>query len=264
MAIDSISTNNSYANFNNRQLDSTNESLASGSRINRSADDPAGQAVVTAMTSQINVQDQGVRNANDGVNLMQTADGALENIQSQIQTLTGLSVQAMNGTYNDSQRQAMNQQFTQTLQGIDQIAQTTQFNGMNLLNGENASVNIALGGSQNELQLADMTNGSTGLSGLSLNSADDARAANEMLTTVMEGLQETRSSMGAQQNALTTAADNLMNQNVNTQASRAQINDTDYAKAVTEQTREQVLQQAQIAMQAQSNQSQSDVLALLN
>jgi flagellin len=263
MAIDSINTNPTYTGYN-RQVDSATESLTSGRRINNSGDDAAGQAIVTAMTSQINAQDQGVRNANDGINLMQTAGGATQNIQSQLQTLSTLSIQAMNGTYNDSQRQAMNAQFNQTLQGIDQIAQNTQFNGMNLLNGDTNNVNIALGESSSELTMADLSNANTGLNGLSLNTAADAETAYDQISQTMGTLEDTLASFGAQQNALTSSAENLMNQNVNTQASRSQINDTDYAQAVTEQSRQQILQQAQVAMQAQSNRSQGDVLALLS
>lgn len=263
MAIESINNQNNFVS-SNVQPSASAQALASGSRINQSADDPSGQAVVTAMTSQINMQDQGVRNANDGINMMQTADGAMQNMASQMQTLSGLSVQAMNGTYNESQRQAMNQQFMQTVQGIEQIAQTTQFNGMNLLNGENSELSIALGDSDSKVSMFDFSNANTGLDGLNLSSPSAARAANDALTEVMDQLKESQATVGAQQNGLTSAAENLMSQNVNTQASRAQINDTDYAQSVTERTREQVLQQAQIAMQAQSNQSQGDVLQLLS
>lgn len=245
-------------------INQTNQSMASGIRINQSADDSSGQAVVTALTSQINTQDMSVQNANSGISLLQTADGAGSSINSYLMRMNELAVQASSGTLNNSQRNMLNQEFQQNLQGINQIAGTTSFNGQNLLNGDTSNMNIALGDSNTTLNLPNMTSDGLAISGLSINNPTNASTALESLATAIEQIGSQRANFGAQQNGLTAYIDNAQTQNINSNASRSQINDTNYAQAVTNQVKQNILQDSAIAMQAQNNQSRASVLQLLN
>lgn len=257
MSIESIS------NYNATTYASLQQSLTSGSRINHTADDAAGQAVVTALSTQINQQDVATRNANDGISALQIADGTGENVSTQLQRLGELAVQAQNGTYSAAQRQALNQEFQQGLEAINQSVGQASFNGTNLLDGSQSSFNIGLGDSSSTLNFPDLTTSGQGLAGLDISSSTNANAAYSTITTALENLATSRSQLGAQQNGLSSAIDNIATQNVNTSRSRSQINDTDYAQAITDLNRQQVLQQSGIAMQSQSNQDRYNVLQLL-
>lgn len=246
-------------------VSSTTESLISGSRVNSAADNPAGLAVVTALTTQINTQDMATRNANDGISMLQTADGATEAIGASLQRMNELSLQATNGTYNASQRQMMNIEFQQNLQSIGQIAETTSFNGNKLLNGDSASMNIALGSdSSSSLTLPNLSSAGLSIDGLDITNPANSALATEGLTAALEQLTTARSEFGAQQNGLSQSINNFETQNINSMASRSQISDTDFAKASAEQARQNILNQSQIAMQSQGTQSKAAVLQLLN
>ena len=141
-----INTNMGAINAN-RVLDATTreqsvamERLTSGLRINKAADDAAGLAVATGMTTQVMGTDQAVRNANDGISLIQTVDGATEEIVNMMQRMRELSVQALNGTYNAENRAQMNEEFTQLQGEIDRVAKTTKFNEVSIMNGSNTTV----------------------------------------------------------------------------------------------------------------------------
>jgi len=242
----------------------TTQSLATGSRINGAADDAAGLAVVAGMTSQINAQDMGTRNANDGVSMLQTADGASESIGSSLQRMKELSIQSMNGTYSDSQRQMMNLEFQQNLQGISQIAETTSFNGNKLLNGDSASMEIALGSdSSSSLTLPNLSSAGLSIDGLDLSNPANAALAAEGITAALETLATARGEFGAQQNGLSSAIEGIESQSINVMSSRSQISDTDFAKASSEQAKQNILNQSAIAMQSQGMQSKAAVLQLL-
>lgn len=242
----------------------TAQSLASGQRINQTADDAAGQAVVTSFTSQINTQDMATRNANDGISALQTADGASASITSYLQRMNELSLQAANGTLNDSQRSALNQEFQQNLQGINQVAESTSFNNQNLLNGDTTNLSIALGDTSTTLNLPNFTSDGLAINGLDISSLGGASSALESITTALEQISTQRSEFGAQQNGLSSAVSNIQNQNTNAYAARSQINDSDYARSITEQVRQNILQDSAIAMQGQNNQSKASILQLLN
>ncbi|MDX1795162.1 MAG: flagellin [Hydrogenovibrio sp.] len=256
MSIDSIS---SY----NPAVSSIQQSLTSGNRINSSADDAAGQAVVTALTTQIDQQSVATRNANDGISLLQTADGIGGNIVDQLQRLNELAVQAQNGTYNATQRGTLNAEFQQGLKSIDQFVSQAKFNGVNLLDGSQPTLNISFGDSSNTLNLPNLTTNGLALNGLDITSSANAGNAVSSIATALETLGTRRSQLGAQQNGLASAVENFANQNVNAQQSRSQINDTNYAKAITELAKQNVLTQSSIAMQSQSNQNKAYVTQLL-
>ena len=264
MAITAYNPTSTDYGYSNTSLNSINQSLTSGSRINSSADDPSGLAIITAMSSQITAENVGAQNALTGISMLQTADGASESITTALQRMSELSLQAQNGTMNPSQRQALDAEFQQNLQEIGRIAESTQFNGQNILNGDVSSVNIQMGDSSNALAMPNLMTDVLGIDGLSLSDAAGASTAYEGLATALETVTTARSEFGAQQNGLQAGAENLMNQSINTQASRSQIGDTNYASAISEQMRERTLQDAQIMMQAQKNQNQGSVLQLLS
>lgn len=263
MAIDS--TSGISQNFYVSNLNNINEQLTSGQRLNQAADGAADQAVVTGLTSQINAQDIAVQNANSGINLVQTADGASQQISESLQRLRELSVQALNGTLSTQQRDLLDTEFQQGLESIQQISENTQFNDINLLDGSNNDINIALGdnGSSN-IELPDLTLQNLGLDGSNISSAETASNALNGLDTAIEQLSTAQAQFGAQQNGLASSVNDIQNQNINANNARSQINDTNYARALTDQTRLNILQDASIAMQSQQNQSRSSVLQLLN
>jgi len=216
-------------------------------------------------SSKIKDQDIGVQNANAGINLLQTADGASNSITQQLQRLSELSLQAQNGTYSDAQRSMLDQEFQQGLKSINQFAESTSFNGIKLLNADTPAIDIALGpDNTSTLQLPDLTTNSLGLTGTDISTNSNAEAVQSQITDVLGLISDSRAQLGSQQNGLVSAANNLMNQNVNSQSTRSQINDTDYAKTVTDQARQQVLNNASVAMLAQRNQNYGNVLPLLN
>lgn len=256
MAIDSISPVFSV------QATYALEPLASGQRINRSADDPAGQAVATGFTSQIRQMDVAGYNANAGINLLQTADGVTSSIVEQAQRMRELSLQSL-GTVNEAQRSALNAEFQQGIQSIAQMTQSAQFNGIPLLDNQTPSLSIALGESSSELSLPDLTPDALGLNGLDLSSSGNAQAALDQLGLVLDGLSDQRAGFGAQQNGLLSSVSQMAQANENAMASRSQISDADMARAVVQQTRQQILDQAGIAMQSHRQQSDANAIQLL-
>jgi flagellin len=256
-----LSINSLYSS----NLSSVNQSLSSGQRINSASDDPAGLAILSTLNTQINAQDMGVQNANTGVSMLQTADGASDMITQSLQRMNELSLQAMNGTLNTSQRDMLNNEFQQNLQNINQIVESTSFNGQTLLNGDMSSVNIALGADSNStLTLPTLTTDVLSITGLSIADPANASTALAGISTAIEQVSTSRSEFGAQQNGLTSSIDNIQNQNVASYATKSQLSDTDFAKAIAEQSRQNILNESAIAMQSQGNQSKAAVLQLLS
>lgn len=244
-------------------VSSSAASMTSGLQINRSADNPAGLAVASGMTTDINSKSVGMRNASDGIQLLQTADGATQSMTANLQRMYELTLQSMNGTLNASQRNSLNNEFQQNLQALEQMAETTQFNGVRLLNGENPQINIALGDSSTSLNMPTLTNDAMGLTGLDISNPANAGAALDALRQATESLSSSQAQLGAQQNGLYAASSNMAIGQQNDLASRSQIMDTDFARASMNKAREDVLNQAGLMMMAQSNQNQANVLQLL-
>lgn len=259
MSVDSInSVGSPYSPYN-----SVTQSLNSGKQINSSADNAAGLAVATGMTTEIMGQSVGMRNANDGMSLLQTADGATRGMTASVQRMYELSVQAMNGTLNASQRNMLNQEFQQNLQEINRTATTTKFNDISLLDGANPQIDIALGDSKSTLNLPTLTSDALGLTGMDITDPANAGTAMEALLNATDMLSTSQAEFGAQQNGLYSAVSNMATEQQNAYASRSQIMDTDFARASTDRARNDVLMQASIMMQAQGNQDKSNVLQLL-
>ena len=255
---------------NNRTLGKSMEQLSTGKRINSAADDAAGLAIGNRMTAQIKALDQSVRNANDGISMMQTAEGATKEITSMLQRMRELSVQAANDSYSAGDRTAIAGEMTQLTSEVTRIASNTQWNGMSILSGATAysSMTFQVGTegdatSAITVGFSAMSAGALTISALSVSTSVQAQASIELLDTAITAVDTFRSGLGARINRLTSAADNLANVALNTSASRSQIEDTDYAQATTELAKSQIIQQAATAMLAQANQAPQSVLSLL-
>ena len=271
---------------NERAMSQAMERLSTGQRINSAGDDAAGLAISSRMTSQVNGLNMAVRNANDAVSLVQTADGALVEVTNMLQRMRELAVQAASGTMSSTDKTALNTEFEALTTEIERVADNTQWNGTNLLNGAsafsfqvgaNASQTISVTIADFETEEASMTSGifealADGVtsnndgSGDDLDSLDLTSAASTAITyidTALGRVDAHRATLGATINRLEYAADNLANVSQNTSASRSRILDADYASETTELARTQIIQQAATAMLSQANQQAQSVLALL-
>ncbi|NVE93313.1 flagellin N-terminal helical domain-containing protein [Altererythrobacter lutimaris] len=243
------------------------ERLSTGQRINGAKDDAAGLAIATTMTSDIRAMNQGVRNANDGIALAQTAEGALDEVTNMLQRVRELAVQSRNGTYDATDRGYMNAEVSQLQEQIADVLANTQFNGVGVFSttaGTDVTVDIATSATET------VTLTSTAIDGTNLSAAaldvTTAALADTTITNVDSALDEvsgTRASLGAGQNRLESAIANLTTNVTNLTDARSRIMDTDYSAETTQLAKAQILSQASTAMLAQANQSQQNVLSLL-
>lgn len=266
---------------NNRSLSKAMERLSTGSRINGAADDAAGLAISNKMTAQVRGLDQAVRNANDGISLLQTADGATKEITNMLQRMRELAVQAATDTNTTDDRTALNSEVTALSGEITRIAENTQWNGMKIFTSSTvatAKSQVGVDGAA-KLHVSANTGDSAVISvdfktqvmdaeGLGVDVVDvktqtDATTAIGLIDTALKNVDSTRSTYGATINRLNYAADNLTNVSQNTAASRSRIQDTDYAATTTELARTQIISQAATAMLAQANQAPQTVMSLL-
>lgn len=274
-----INTNNSSNNAvrlldkTQRSQDITMQRLTSGLRINSSKDDAAGLSVVTNMTTQIRGLDMAVRNANDGLSLVQTLDAATEEVTNMMQRMRDLGIQAQNGTYTSAQRADMNVEFQQLASEMGRIASATKFNGVPIFSGgtmtsmsfhvgwENGTANRIGSG---QLIMSQSLNGMAGsLRTQTVSTRGGASAAVSLLNDKLSQVQTARATWGAIMNRLDYTLNNLQSVKVNTESSRSRIQDTDYAKEAANLARTQVLQQAGMSMLSQSNQNSQSVMSLL-
>jgi len=268
--VKSIVAQNALA-VNNRSLSKAMEQLSTGKRINTAADDAAGLAITDRMTAQIRALNQSIRNANDAVSMMQTAEGATNEISNMLQRMRELAVQSANDSYGTNDRSALQTENDQLKEEITRIANNTQWNGMSVLNGNIGSAGVVTFqvGTQGdatssitvEFKALDAT--TLTVDSLQLDSNANAQAAIGKLDTAIQTVDTFRATLGAKINRMTSAADNLSNVSMNTSASRSRIMDADYAQATTELARSQIIQQAATAMLAQANQQPQAVLSLL-
>jgi flagellin len=257
---------------NGRAMANTMESLSTGSRINKASDDAAGLSIRENMTAQIKGLNAAVRNANDAISMLQTADGALNEVADMLQRMRELGTLAQNDTYSTAQRVAMNDEFTQLQSEIDRIADNTQWNNMNLLDGTGGNwgggslFTFQVGANAGQtisVAIAGMGIASLGISAVSIGTVTDARDAVTALDDAISVLNTRRSVIGSVINRLTHAVDNLTNVSQNATESRSRVTDTDYATATSELARTQIIQQAATAILAQANQQPQMVLSLL-
>jgi len=261
---------------NARNMSATMEQLSTGRRINSAKDDAAGLAIGQNMTAQVRGLDQAVRNLNDGVNLLQTAEGALNETTNMLQRMRELAVQAASGTYSTTQRGYLQTEFLALNSQIDKIASETTWNGYTVLTGTTGgtttgtfsfqsgqtsgqTIDVAIGG----MTISGLGLTATASTGIALSSAASASAAIATIDAAINTVNSQRATIGASINRMTYAVDNITNISSNISASRSTIMDTDYAAASTNLSKNQIIQQAATAMLAQANQQPQSVLSLL-
>lgn len=252
-----------------REMATSMERLTSGLRINRTADDAAGKAVVEAMSSQIRGTDMAIRNTNDGISLVQTVDGAAEETVNMLHRIRELAVQSSNETYNSAQRSQMNVEVSQLRQEINRISSTTKFNGIPLMGdlGGNNIISIHAGWETDgvntlKVSLHTINASALGVSGRILTQAS-AIGVMSQVDRALESVGSMRAGFGAMQNRMEHTVTNLQNINENIMSAKSQILDADFAAESANLARTQVLQQAGMSMLSQANQQTQSVLALL-
>jgi flagellin len=250
------------------------ERLSSGLRINSAKDDAAGQAIANRMTAQVRGMTQAARNANDGISLAQTAEGNLNEINSNLQRIRELAVQAANDSNQASDRTSIQTEINQRISEINRIAGSASFNGQKLLDGSIGATGLNFQVGANNVAAEDVINigsntlisaSATALSinSLSVASHSAAHSAIAAIDSALETVDTARSNLGAIQNRFQSTIANLNNTINNLSAARSRIEDADYAVEVSNMTRAQILQQAGTSVLAQANQVPQTVLSLL-
>lgn len=252
-------------------LQKSTEKLSSGYKINRAADDAAGLSISEKMRNQIRGLNKASDNAQDGISLVQTAEGALNEVHSMLQRMSELAVQAANGTNATTDRTALNDEVQQLKTEIQRVGSTTQFNKMNILDGGfSAGTKKALqvGANANQtisiaISALKSVVGSSLRAALNIGTATNAQSAITTVQSSIEKLSTLRSKLGAVQNRLEHTVANLDNISENTQSAESRIRDTDMAEEMVQYSKNNILQQAGQSMLAQANQANQGVLSLL-
>jgi flagellin len=251
------------------KLSESVNTLSSGLRINSADDDAAGLAVRELMRVEVSALGQGIRNANDAINMLQTFDGAAAVIDEKLVRMKELAMQASTGTYNDTQRTIMNNEFSQMRTEIDRIANATKFNGIYGLNSGSNSIQVHFGPGNDatkdyySVDTQDMTSTGMSINSLSIASQASAQAALTTIDSAVTSKDQARAHFGAMMNRLEGTISNLSIQRENIQASESQISDADVAWEMARFTRNQVLSQAGVGMLAQANQMPMMVASLI-
>jgi len=253
-----------------RQLGTAMERLSTGKRINGAKDDAAGLAIATKMTSDVRAMSQGIRNANDGIALAQTTEGALNEVTNMLQRVRELAVQSKSGTYNDADDRAyMQAEVTELTSQIGDILGNTTFNGVALFSTDGATdvtFSIATGAAATDVvTLTSKALDITDMDATALNVTTAALAATTIVNVdaALTDISATRATLGAGQNRLESVVNNLTTNSTNLSDARSRIEDTDYSAETTALAKAQILSQASTAMLSQANQSQQNVLSLL-
>jgi flagellin len=246
------------------------ERLSSGYRINRAADDAAGLAISEKMRGQIGGLAQAQRNAQDGVSLVQTAEGALNEVHSMLQRVRELKVQVNNGTLDTKDKDAIAAEAKQLMTEIGEIQKNTKFNNVALLDGSKATITLQVGANEGEsidVTTSNITGAATKVAGLTTNAATatlfEGTAKLDDIDGAIEEVSKIRSDFGAVQNRLEHRLNNLATYQENLVASESRIRDVDMASEMVNFTKLQILQQAGTSMLAQANQAPQGVLSLL-
>ena len=295
-----VSSLNAQRNMSStsKSLDTSYTRLASGLRINSAKDDAAGLQISNRLTSQINGLDQGNRNANDGISLSQTAEGAMDEVTSMLQRMRTLAQQSSNGTNNSSDRSALQQEYSQLSKEIDRVAKDTTFGGKNVLNGDSANTFAfqvgADAGQTIAIKLSSFSFGVAGIAGQtttgaktatwssatssytitsggaltwssinSISTADKAQTVLANIDSMIKTVDSKRAELGAVQNRLDSTVRNQSNISENVSAARSRIRDADFATETANMTKQNILQQAASSVLAQANQRPQSALSLL-
>ena len=274
-----VNTNTASLNAQRNLTSSTSalatslQRLSSGLRVNSAKDDAAGLAISEGLSSIIRGNDVSIRNANDGISVGQTAEGALAQISNNLQRIREIAVQASNGAINDTQRGNLQSEVDQLTQEISRMVATTSFNGQNLLSGgATLTFQVGASGAANN-QVSVSTSNLTAIAGfaanltatgtVTVNTSGAASAALSALDSAISSVTQARANFGAVQNRFEAVIANLSNYNENLPAARSRIMDADFAAETAKLTRNQILQQAGVATLAQANQTPQAALQLL-
>jgi flagellin len=259
--------------INNNGTGKSMEKLSSGLRINRAGDDAAGLSISEKMRGQIRGLEQASRNSADGISMIQTAEGALQETQAILQRMRELAVQASNDTNVTADRTAIGVELKELGKEITRIKDNTQFNEQNILNGKAGTVNIQVGANKDQkmdlnfatkgIDLTDIETAVKSLDGTSIETHAKATALVETINTQITSVSTGRSTLGAYQNRLEHTIKNLDNASENLTAAESRVRDVDMAKEMMAFSKNNILQQASQAMLAQANQQPQSVLQLL-
>jgi len=251
------------------QLSDSMARLSSGLRVRSAADDAAGLAISEDFKAKIRGLDQAQRNANDGVSLAQTADGALKEIGGMLNRMRELAVQSSTGTVNTTQRGYIQDEFVQLRSEIDRLAVTTEYNGIDLISGASAggiTFQVGSGNSANDqltLSLLSTSSAALSVSGDSVSTSAAALSAISALDNAIGAISSRRGTIGAMTNRLSVTMSNLETYSTNLSAANSRIVDVDVASETARLTKQQILVQAGASMLAQANQGPQIALALL-
>ena len=263
--LSAMNTNRQLSGVQSAQSKST-EKLSSGYRINRAGDDAAGLSISEKMRSQIRGLNKASSNAQDGISLVQVAEGALNETHSILQRMNELATQAANDTNTSTDRTAIQAEIDQLTSEINRIQSTTQFNTMNLLDGTFSSKNLQVGslsGQSIGISIKNMNASSLGVDALKVSSFASAGSSMDKIQSAINLVSTQRSTLGALQNRLEHTINNLNTTAENTQAAESRIRDVDMATEMVEYSKNNILAQAGQSMLAQANQATQGVLSLL-
>ena len=250
-------------------LGSAIERLSSGLRINSAKDDAAGQAIANRMSAQVRGMDQAKRNASDGISLLQTQESGLGEINANLQRIRELAVQAASDTNTADDRTSIQTEIDERVKEIDRIANSSTFNGTQLLNvagGGTLNIQVGAGTTANdsiEVSTLDVTAATLAVDALDTSDATTSKDAIDAIDAAMKTVDTARSEIGAKQNRFESTVNNLANTITNLSAAKSRIEDADYAAEVSNMTRGQILQQAGQAVLAQANAIPQGALSLL-
>lgn len=253
-------------------LQKSTEKLSSGYKINRAADDAAGLSISEKMRNQIRGLNKASDNAQDGISLVQTAEGALNEVHSMLQRMSELSVQAANATNATVDRESINDEITQLKSEIERVGSTTQFNKMDILSATNTFADgtkkLQVGANQGQtitIQISALVSvvSDALIAKVATDTAEKAQSSISLVQTAITALSKMRSKLGAVQNRLEHTVANLDNISENTQSAESRIRDTDMAEEMVTYSKNNILQQAGQSMLAQANQANQGVLSLL-
>jgi len=256
---------------NNKQQASTLGKLSSGSRIVRAADDAAGLAISEKLKAQIRGMNQAERNANDGISLIQTAEGGLSEVSNILTRLRELSIQSASDTVGQPERAFVNLEYQNLKQEIERISQVTEFNGKKLLNGEGDKYDFQIGINNDDFQdrikyranLTNSTMDSLGISEIAVDAKVGAQESLAVLDSAIQKISGQRAELGAVQNRLTSTVQNLQVASENLNAANSQIRDTDFASETASNTKLNILTNAGTSVLSQANASGQAALKLI-
>lgn len=257
--------------INNRESQNTLSKLSSGSRITRASDDAAGLAISEKLNARIKSTAQANRNANDGISMVQTAEGGLDEVSNMLTRLRELSIQSASDTVGDTERSFSDMEYQNLKQEIERISQVTEFNGMKLLSGQGDKLDFQIGVNNDDFQdriSYDVQNtnasiASLGVDSLSVSTKEGAQNSLQNIDSAIEKVSGQRAALGAIQNRLISTSNNLQITNENLSSANSRIRDVDYAQASADNAKNNILGQAGTAVLAQANQQGQNALRLI-